>query len=305
MKRLVILAVIYIGLCVFGGAFLVERALRRPRHLITTADRARADDLARTLGARLETASIAAGDGATLRGWLFTPARPNSDSVLLLHGITSNRAAMLAPVRMFVEHGYRSLAVDARAHGESGGELGTFGVREADDLRRWIAWMRNGARDACVYEFGQSLGAALALQAADAPGLCAVVAESGFASLREMAFDRIGQQLHTGSWAGRTLLRPGVELGFLYARIRYGLDLTSAAPVKSVARPGVPILLIHGLEDDNTPARHAQMIHAANPQRVSMWLVPGGSHAATRRAAPAEYPARVIGFLAMHRSARP
>lgn len=305
MKRLVILIAAYVVLCLAGGAFVADRALQRPRQPTTPADREQAGNLARTLGARLETVSIVARDGVTLQGWLFTPRRPNSHSVVLLHGVTSNRAAMLTLVRLFVEHGYRSLAVDARAHGDSGGELGTFGVREADDLRQWIATIPSGAPDGCVYAFGQSLGAALALQAADTPGLCAVVAESGFASLREIAFDRIGQKLRTGPWAGRILLRPGVELAFLYARIRYGLDLATASAVASVARPGVPILLIHGMEDDNTPVRHARIIHAANPSRVSTWLVPGGSHVSAGRATPAEYSARVMGFLAMPRGARP
>ena len=304
MRRQVILAVaIYVGLCMAGGAFLVDRTLQLARRVpITAADRARADDLARTLGARLETVAIAGADEATLRGWLLTPDRPNGSSVLLLHGIASNRAAPLDAVGMFVERGYRSLVVDLRAHGDSGGEFSTFGTLEADDTRRWIARLRSGAPDACVYAFGQSLGGDFALQAAAAPGLCALVSESGSASLRETAFDRIGHQVHAGSWVGRTVLRPGVEFGFLYTRMRYGLDLGSASAVASVARRGAPILLIHGVDDDNVPMRHAQMMQAANPSRVSLWLVPGAGHGGFRQAAPAEYRARIMNFLAMHRA---
>ncbi len=192
---------------------------------------------------------------------------------------------MTSAVRLFLEAGYRTLAVDLRAHGESDGEFGTSSVREADDVRRWTAWLRTGAPDGCVYVFGGSLGAGFAVQAADAPGLCGVVAVSVFASLRETVFDRIGQPLHTGPWVGRTLLRPGVEFGFLYARLRYGLELGGASAVAAAAQPGAPILLIHGTDDDNTPVRHALMIHAANPARVSLWLVPGGTHENIRQVA--------------------
>jgi alpha-beta hydrolase superfamily lysophospholipase len=300
MKRLVILIAACVAFCLAGAAFITDRALHRPRTPLTPADHEQAGHLARTLGARLESVSIVARDGVTLQGWLFTPRQPAAHSVVLLHGITSNRAAMLALVGLFVEHGYRALAVDARAHGDSGGALGTFGVLEAGDLRQWIATMPDG----CVYTFGQSLGAALALQAADAPGLCAVIAEAAFASLREVAFDRVGQQLGTGPWAGRTLLRPAVAFGFLSARLRYGANLDAASAVDSVVRAGVPILLIHGMEDANTPVRHARIIHAANPPRVSMWLVPGGSHESAGRAAPAEYRTRILDFLAAHRTAR-
>lgn len=305
MKRLAILAAVYLGLSIVGGVVFAERAVHRAVRLpITATDRAVAADLARTLDAGLESVSVSADDGAALRGWVFTPSRPNTHSVLLLHGITSNRAAMTGIARLFLDAGYRTLAVDLRAHGDSDGEFGISGPREADDVRRWIAWLRNGQSRGCVYAFGGSLGAGLAVQAADAPGLCAVVAVSVFANLRETVFDRIGERLHTGPWAGRTLLRPGVEFGFMYAQFRYGLDLAAASAADAVAGPGAPILLIHGTDDDNTPVRHAQSIHAVNPARVSLWLIPGATHENVGQVAGSAYSDRILGFFADHRSAR-
>jgi len=305
MKRVAILASVYLGLSIVGGAVFAERVVHRPvRQPITNADRAAAADMARALGASLESVSVSGDDGAALRGWLFTPNRPNTHSVLLLHGITSNRAAMTDAARMFLEAGYRTLTVDLRAHGDSDGEFGVSGPREADDARRWIAWLRNGRSDGCLYAFGSSLGAGLVVQAADAPGLCAVVGVSVFASLRETVFDRIGERLHTGPWAGRTLLRPGVELGFAYARFRYGLDLAAASAADAAAGAGAPILLIHGTDDDNTPVRHAERIHAVNPARVSLWLVPGATHENLGQTGGSDYSTRIIGFFENHRSAR-
>ena len=302
MKRLAILVAAYIGLSIIGGAAFAERAVHRASRLpITATDRASAADLARTLGAGLESVSVSADDGAALRGWLFTPSKPNTHAVLLLHGITSNRASMTGMARLFLEAGYRTLAVDLRAHGDSDGEFGISGPREAGDVRRWIAWLRNGQSDGCVYAFGSSLGAGLAVQAADAPGLCAVVAVSVFASLRETVFDRIGERLHTGPWFGRTLLRPGVEFGFVYVQLRYGLDLAAASAADAAAGPGAPILLIHGTDDDNTPVRHAQSIHAVNPARISLWLVPGATHQNVGSVAGSTYFVRIVDFLANHR----
>jgi pimeloyl-ACP methyl ester carboxylesterase len=302
MKRVVILATAYLGLSIVGGAVFAERVVHRPtRTPITATDRAVAADLASTLGASLDSVSISGDDGAALRAWLFTPSRPNTHSVLLLHGITSNRAAMSGAARLFLEAGYRTLAVDLRAHGDSDGELGVSGTREADDVRRWIAWLGNGQSDGCVYAFGSSLGAGIAVQAADAPGLCAVVAVSVFASPRETVFDRIGDRLHTGPWAGRTLLRPAVESGLAYVRLRYGVDLAAASADDAAAGPGAPILLIHGADDDNTPARHAQSIHQANPARVSLWLVPGATHDSVGPGGGSAYSMRILDFLATHR----
>ena len=292
----------YLGLAVVGGAVFTERVIHRAtRNPITVNDRAAAADLAGTLGASLESVSVSGDDGAALRGWLFTPVRRNTHSVLLLHGITSNRAAMIGAARLFLEAGYRTLAVDLRAHGDSDGEYGVSGPREADDARRWIAWLRNGSQG-CVYAFGSSLGAGIAVQAADAPGLCAVVAVSVFASLRETVFDRIGDRLHTSSWAGRTLLRPAVEFGLAYAHIRYGLDLAAASAADAAAGSGAPILLIHGTDDDNTPVRHAESIQRANPARVSLWLVPGATHDNVGLGGGSNYSKRILEFFATHRS---
>ena len=40
---------------------------------------------------------------------------------------------------------------------------------------------------------------------------------------------------------------------------------------------------------------------AANPARVTTWLVPGAGHGGALATAPAEYRQRVIGFMATHR----
>ncbi len=302
-RTILILLALYAGLSVAGGAVIAERALHRPSRPITADDRARAGFAARAWDAHVEDVSITAADAARLRGWLFTPAGANGHTVIVLHGIVTNRAAMLDAARLFVPNRYRTLLVDARAHGESGGQFATFGALEADDLRRWISWMR-GNDGSCVYTFGQSLGAAHALGASDAPGLCGVIAQSGFASLREITFDRIGQQAHAGPWLGRTLLRPGLELAFLYARARHGIDFGAASAAAAVARPGAPILLIHGVDDDNVPVRHAQMIKAANPGRVTAWLIPGAGHGSPAGIGAAAYGQRVAGFLAAHRRVR-
>jgi dipeptidyl aminopeptidase/acylaminoacyl peptidase len=94
------------------------------------------------------------------------------------------------------------------------------------------------------------------------PSFCAVVAESSFATFREIAYDRMGQHFNTGPWVGRTLLRPIVEIALLMVRFRYHLDLSAASPADMVANTKVPVLLIHGEVDRNIPVRHSRLIKA-------------------------------------------
>lgn len=65
------------------------------------------------------------------------PPIGNGDGVILLHGQAANRANMLGNADLLLRHGYAVLLPDARAHGESGGPIATYGVVEASDVRRW------------------------------------------------------------------------------------------------------------------------------------------------------------------------
>ena len=183
--------------------------------------------------------------------------------MILLHGHTDNRAGMLGSADMLLRQGYAVLLPDARAHGASGGDMATYGVKEADDVRRWFDWIERSESPRCIDGLGESMGAAQLLASLrTTPGFCAVVAESAFANFREASYDRTGEKINAGAWAGRTLLRPVVEVGLLYARWQYGVNLEQASPQNAVAASSIPVLLIHGLKDTNLPPRHSEMIPA-------------------------------------------
>jgi dipeptidyl aminopeptidase/acylaminoacyl peptidase len=148
------------------------------------------------------------------------------------------------------------------------------------------------------------MGAALLLESLPAtPGFCAVVVESPFANFREASYDRLAERLGAGAWLGRTLLRPAVETGFLYARWKYGLDLEQASPENAVAASSVPVLLIHGLKDTNLPSRHSEMILARNKNRIpalELWEPARAMHTGAAAAEPEEYERRLIGWFESH-----
>jgi alpha-beta hydrolase superfamily lysophospholipase len=250
-------------------------------------------------------ASVTAADGVPLRAWFIRPAAGNGDAVILLHGVVANRAAMLGYAGLLLRHGYAVLLPDARAHGSSGGEIATYGVRESDDIRRWYDWLEQAQAPGCIDGLGESMGAAQLLESlAVEKGFCAVASESPFATFREAGYDRVGQALGTGPWAGRVLLRPGVEAGFVYARWRYGIDFGKASPENAVAASGVPVLLIHGQMDTNLPPRHSEEIVARNAGRrpaVELWEPARAEHCGGMAAEPEEFERRVVGWFEGHR----
>jgi hypothetical protein len=202
--------------------------------------------------------------------------------------------------KWLLENNYAVLMPDARSHGLSDGSA-TYGLKESDDIHQWVDWLGNTYHPHCMYGLGESMGAAQLLQSLPKESrFCAVVAESPFASFREVAYARFGRAFHTGPWLGSTFFRPTVEVGFLYSRLRYGLNLEEASPKQAVEKTHTPVMLIHGLNDLNIPPFHSDEIQAHNPTQIVVWKVPGAVHTGAHKAAPAEFERRVLNWFGSH-----
>jgi pimeloyl-ACP methyl ester carboxylesterase len=304
IKLLGIAAAVWLALNAGVGIFAVESALHPLRRQVTPQDTKFAKEIAEKNAAKLVEVSIRASDGAQLRAWEMHPAVWNGDAVILLHGQSDNRAGMLGNADLLLHQGYAVLLPDARAHGASDGELATYGIKEAEDIRRWSDSLRQSWSPRCIDGLGESMGAAQLLQSLEAkPGFCAVIAECSFTNFKEAAFDRLGEQFHAGPWVGRTILRPAVTIGILYARWKYGVDLAQSSPERALRDSDVPAMLIHGLRDTNLPPRHAEMIVALNAGRnpkLVVWEPGQAGHCGAAQAEPFAYQRRVIGWFHDH-----
>ena len=302
-RRLLILVSVYLVLSALLAVGLGEIAFHPYR--LPLNRRALAVAGAARFGGELQDVSVRAADGVELQAWFVQPGRNNGNAVILLHGIGDNRQGMMGFAQMFLSQGYAVLVPDSRGHGTSGGGFPSYGVLESDDIRRWFDWLEKKQHPECVFGMGESMGAALVLQAVRTTPFCAVIAESPFATFREISYIRVGQIFHAGQWLGRYALRPSVELAFLYARLTRGVSLTNAAPEEIVERSRVPILLIHGLDDRNIPAEQSELIRAANPGDITLWEVPLAAHCGAVSVEPEEFERRVLGFFADHKRSVP
>jgi len=212
-KALLAGVVAYLVLSIVAGSVIAELSLKL-RRLPLRHQRAFADAVRHDFHVELQDVAITAADGAVLKGWFVHPRDYNGNAVILLHGITDNREGVAGYGRLLLQHGYAVLLPDARRHGESGGELATYGVKESDDVHRWVSWIYAHDPPQCAYGFGESYGAALMLQSlASENRFCAVAVESPFSTAREMSFERVSGPLHLQSWFGRTLWPSGHLVG--------------------------------------------------------------------------------------------
>ena len=299
-KVLIAAAFAYMAFSILAGVVIADLSLKLQRlplrHRSAIAAVVRAD-----FNAELLNVTITAADGVALKGWFVHPGDYNGNVVILLHGITDNREGVAGYGHLLLEHGYAVLLPDARRHGESGGELATYGVKESDDIHRWVSWIYAHDPPQCVYGFGESYGAALMLQSLAAENrFCAVAVESPFSNAREMSYERISGPLHLGPWFGRTVGRPAIWSAVIYAQLRYDIDLLQPSPLQAVAHSTVPVLLIHGDSDHNIASHHSQLIADAAPGHVELWLVPHAGHTMAWATAHSEFESRLLRWFESH-----
>lgn len=290
--------IVYLSLSVIAGIALAELQLHPQRHPVAknvgTVERA-------ILGGDPENVEVRAADGVLLKAWYIRPRKADVGDVLMLHGVADNREGVAGFAPMFLEHGYGVLMPDSRAHGESGGKIATYGLLERNDIHRWVSWLYSTQHSRCVYGFGESMGAAQVLESLHAESrFCAVVAESPFSSFRAVGCERAAFYVGAPPWVGRTVLRLPVEIGILYARIRYGLDFARDNPIQAVAESSTPVLLIHGTRDINILPRHSELIAARSPSHVVLWEVPGATHCGASSVQPVLFWRKVLGWYATH-----
>jgi alpha-beta hydrolase superfamily lysophospholipase len=194
-----------------------------------------------------------AGDGVTLKGWIFrTATARRRGTVIYLHGLADNRGSSAGLARRLGPRGFDVVAYDSRAHGQSGGDACTYGYYEKRDLARVLDRLGDGAGPFVL--FGNSMGAAVALQeAADDRRIAAIVAVAPISDLRTAVFER----------APFIASRRNVEDALRIAESRGSFEVAAVSPVAAATRVRCPVLLIHGARDRETPPAHSQRVFAA------------------------------------------
>jgi len=239
-------------------------------------------------------ASVTAFDGAILRG--VFDGGGDRGCALLLHGIGDSHLGMSGFSELLMAEGYRTLAPDSRGHGWSGGALVTYGVLESRDVSAWVDWLQ---AQGCtrIFGLGESLGGSVLLQSlAHEKRLRAVVADSAYSSFPSIAVDRLDQALPFPAWMDDAVTIPAVAGGLLYARMKYGLDLTGTSAAKALRQTTTPVLLIDGMMDDRTPIAHSRRLAQAN-RNIQLWEVAGAGHCGALGTAPDEFRRRVFAWF--------
>ncbi len=199
------------------------------------------------VGMDYEDVSIETADGVTLHGW-FIVGR-SSQVLLFFHGNAGNISHRLDSIRQFQNLGLSVLIIDYRGYGQSGGRTTERGIyRDADAAWRYLTEDR-GISASDIVIFGRSLGASAASWLATQHQPLALIVESSFTSIPDIA-----QELYP----------------WLPAR---WLSRFSHATRDYVQNVRCPLLVTHSRDDEIVPFHHGEAIFAsANEPRTLLAL---------------------------------
>lgn len=258
---------------------------------------------AEEFGIAAERVDLTTQDG--LRIAAYEVRQPNPKAVLIfLSGIQNpSVTAFFGHARWLGEHGYASLLVEMRAHGESEGQLITLGHREHLDVRAAVDHIRtSGAYDGVpIVVYGLSMGGATAINAAgEIPEIAGVISMSAFSSWPDVFADNMRLQ-GAPSWLAEAE-RPFVAA---YTALKFGLATAGVTPLREITKLGErPALLIHSTGDSQVPFASFERLVANAPGHVETWVVDGDRHLIIddyeRPERDAAYAATILGFLERH-----
>jgi fermentation-respiration switch protein FrsA (DUF1100 family) len=226
-------------------------------------------------GLEYEDVFFEAADGVRLHGW-WVP-RTGAPVWLWFHGNAGNISHRLENIKLLWDlAGVQIFIFDYREYGRSQGRIsreGTF--KDAAGAYRYLTETRGiPAQDLVL--FGRSLGSVLATDLALQAPCRVLILESAFTNSSDMA----------------KRLAP-----FLF-------DWRPKVPYDNLGKIGnikVPVLIIHGADDEIIPAEMGRRLFAAAPEPKELYIITGAHHNDTYLVGGKAYFERLKTFISSHK----
>lgn len=215
---------------------------------------------------------------------------PTDKYVIISHGYSDNRFGALKYAKTYLDLGYNLIVYDLRGHGENEPTICSYTVRERKDLRDLIKDTRKRYENISVLGLhGESLGGATSLAVLYyQPEVDFVVADCAFSDIETVLMD--------GMKAGHV---PMIfyKVGKAFCQMRTGLSFKDMRPIDCLKGNKVPILFIHGENDEYIPSFHSELMVPETDGYKDLRLFPGAGHAESVLTDPERYSQCVKEFL--------
>jgi fermentation-respiration switch protein FrsA (DUF1100 family) len=241
----ILAAVTYGALCLF--LFLMQSKLLYYPDLPSRKLTASPVDI----GLDYSPVTIKTSDGVTIHGW-FVAAQREKGTLLFFHGNAGNISHRLDSIKIFHDLGLSTYIIDYRGYGQSQGVISEQGsYLDAEAAWDYLTQTRKIPREQIIV-FGRSLGAAIAahIAANHLPG--ALILESAFTSVPDMA----------------ARLYPVLPVRLL-SRFQYNTK-------KMLGSVSCPVLIIHSPDDEIIPFENGLQLYDSARQPRELLRIRGG-----------------------------
>ncbi len=307
----IILVVAFLALDIFAGNWLVNFALSRasasglavaPTPTTTEDTQSKVNSVWEKMSALtdswVESASkkevnISSKDGLNLIGDVFNTDENSHKWLIAVHGYTGKRQNMYSYARYYAEKGYNILTPDMRSHGESDGKLIGMGWLDKEDIKLWIDYVLGIDPEAEIVLHGVSMGGATVMMTSgeDLPdNVKAIIDDCGYTSVWDEFTDEAKYLFNVSQF-------PILYTASAISKIRAGYSFQEASALEQVKKTKIPILFIHGSEDNFVNTNMVYSLYDACPTQKDIMVVEGAGHGQSLYLDPETYFNKVFGFI--------
>jgi len=243
-----------------------------------------------------EYVTFTATDGVRLHGcWI--PVKDSLRTVIILHGHGGSLDWDLHRAPFLHNAGFNVFLFDFRAHGCSGGRVGTFGYLERRDVLGAIGYIQKYSYERCgvpqkIGLMGFSYGAIASILTAPVTNDVHAVLVDGCPTRMRVALVAHGLDLGLPHWLAVWFS----WMTIIFTSIRFGKNMFAYEPVRWVGKLSPrSILFIHGELDKYVP--DFDELYAAAGEPKDAWRLEGVSHTKASEVYPDEFRKRALDFF--------
>ncbi len=286
LTRLAVLGAVCVVVWLLVSCLAVYRLTRRSGPV-------RAEPASEVAWGAVTAFRLPTADGQELGAW-FIDGSPGRPVVLILHGSGRSRTVCLPEAEFAAEAGCPVMMISFRAHGDSTGDVTDFGYGGRHDVVAAVEWLREHHPGRPVVIWGQSMGSAAALFAAEELGnrVAGYILEAPYQDLRTATRNRTRMALppfldfvaYTGMSAVSPVMMP---------------DIDKISPLEAAAHfpPSARAVVLVGANDPLARPQEAEAIARAIGGRAELVVIKDAGHGQLGPSDPAAYRAAVVGLL--------
>lgn len=234
--------------------------------------------------------------GLKLRAHLLRPENPSDIYVFASHGYRNHGKGEFNVIAKFYhDKGYNVFMVDHQAAGESDGTYIGFGYHESRDGMLWLDFMKKTfGEDIRIILHGISMGSAT------------VMLMSGNETLPENVRFTVADCGYTSAWnqfshnfsSMHVPVFPILNAANFFNRKISGFDFRDTDTKKAVSKAKLPMLFIHGANDDFVPTKMGSQLYAfCGSAHKELYIAPEAAHAESYVMQTEEYEAKINSFI--------